>query len=36
MDATPEQRHDLLVDLDKEQKAYQAQKKRKIRHIISG
>ena len=27
MDATPEQRHDLLVDLDKEQKAYQAQKK---------
>ena len=28
MDATPEQRHDLLVDLDKEQKAYQAQKKK--------
>jgi hypothetical protein len=27
MDATPEQRHDLLVDLDKEQKDYQAQKK---------
>jgi hypothetical protein len=28
MDATPEQRHDLLVDLDKEQKAYQGQKKK--------
>ena len=28
MDATPEQRHDLLVDLDKEQKAYQATKKK--------
>ena len=28
MDATPEQRHDLLVDLDKEQKGYQSQKKK--------
>jgi hypothetical protein len=28
MDATPEQRHDLLVGLDKEQKDYQAQKKK--------
>ena len=28
MDATPEQRHDLLVDLDKDQKTYQAQKKK--------
>jgi len=27
MESTPEQRHDLLVDLDKEQKAYMAQKK---------
>ena len=28
MDSTPEQRHDLLVDLDKEQKDYMAQKKK--------
>jgi hypothetical protein len=27
MESTPEQRHDLLVDLDKEQKAYMAKKK---------
>ena len=27
MDATPEQRHDLLVSLDKEQKEYQSKKK---------
>ena len=28
LDSTPEQRHDLLVDLDKEQKAYMEQKKK--------
>lgn len=28
MDCTPEQRHDLLVDLDKEQKDYMAKKKK--------
>ena len=37
MEATPEQRHDLLVDLDKEAKAYAATRKgRMIRSIISG
>jgi len=28
LESTPEQRHDLLVDLDKEQKAYTAEKKK--------
>jgi len=35
MECTPEQKHDLLVDLDKEQKAIPTRRRRKDRRIIS-